>query len=133
MGDERVGQVLKFISHFKGARETFLHGCCYWFAWILQERFNNRGWMVDIFHDPIEGHFVARFIEDLSNEPDEPDPEARTYFFDISGNVSDIYKEEELESIDIMEITEERRWGRLMCACRELLDPPEYPELLQNS
>ena len=56
--------VIDFISHFKGAEETFLHGCCYWFAFILQERFHEHGYLVDIYHDPVVGHFVARFIRD---------------------------------------------------------------------
>lgn len=32
-------EILSFISEFAKARETFMTGCCYWFAWILQERF----------------------------------------------------------------------------------------------
>ena len=32
-------EILSFISEFAKAREPFMTGCCYWFAWILQERF----------------------------------------------------------------------------------------------
>lgn len=52
--------VLKFISKFKASNPTeieknFLYGNCYWFATILQERFNGV-----IMYYPIENHFVTR-------------------------------------------------------------------------
>ena len=31
--------ILDFIDRFKGSEEVFLHGCCYWFAHILNDRF----------------------------------------------------------------------------------------------
>lgn len=31
-------KILKFIARFKGCEKTFLHGCCYWFATILDEQ-----------------------------------------------------------------------------------------------
>lgn len=130
---ELIQEVLDFISHFKGAEDTFLHGCCYWFAWILRERFNNHGFYVDIYHDPVEGHFVARFIEQ-NPDPYEPlDPNAESRFFDIRGDVTNLYNEEELENLWVLELTENRRWGHLMCDCREFIDPDDkrYPEWLK--
>lgn len=47
--------ILHFISQFAAARETFLGGCCYWFAVILRERFE-----AEIYYDPIENHFVGK-------------------------------------------------------------------------
>lgn len=45
--------VLGFIKHFKGSEDVFLYGCCYWFAFILQERFGGT-----MMYEPIENHFV---------------------------------------------------------------------------
>jgi len=126
-------EVIDFIKHFKGSEDVFLHGCCYWFAWILKERFNEVGYIVDIFHDPIEGHFIARFIE----HPDPLEPADQTVpvrFFDIRGDVTDMYKQEDLENMWIMQLTEERRWGRLMADCREFISPDDhrYPAWLKS-
>lgn len=129
MGDKHVSEVLKFIEKFKDAKDTFLNGCCYWFAWILKFRFDGCGWLVDIFHDPVEGHFVARFIEDIT---DTPDPEASVYFFDVRGNVTGMYEEEELENMDVMRHTEERRWARLMCMCKDMICPEDWPDWLKD-
>lgn len=107
----------------------FLHGCCYWFAWILSERFSGHGYLVDIFHDPIEGHFLARFIYDAYTEP--PDGDAKAHFFDIRGDVTNLYKEDDLENVWLMSMYEERRYGRLMCDCREFLLPDVYPSWLK--
>lgn len=126
---DTLNDVSKFISHFKGAEGVFLNGCCYWFAYILKKRFSGSDYMVDIFHDPVEGHFVARFVYDTY--PDKINPDAEVRFFDIRGDVTDLYNEDSLENIEVMRNTEERRYGRLMCACRELLEPNEYPAWLQ--
>ena len=123
-------EVLDFISRFKGAEETFLSGCCYWFAYILKERFHEHGYLVDIFHDPVEGHFVARFIPDCKYNLLNPD--AKVYFFDIRGNVTDLYNEEQLENIWLMSFNEPFRYGRLMCDCREFIEPENYPYWLKN-
>lgn len=132
--NDAMQDVIDFISHFKGAEETFLHGCCYWFAWILKERFNEHGYLVEIYHEPIEGHFVAMFIR----EPDcewfkhvgNHDKEYR--FFDIRGDVTDLYNEDDLENVWVLQHTDERRWGRLMCDCREFIQPEDYPAWLKQ-
>lgn len=123
-------EVLDFIANFKGSEDVFLHGCCYWFAHILEERFNDRGYMVDIFHDPIEGHFIARFIEDFKYN--KPNPDTKIHFFDIRGDVTDLYNEEDLENVWVMQNIEEKRWGRLMCDCRDFISPDKYPVWLKN-
>lgn len=119
-------EVVRFIKNFHGAEDVFLHGCCYWFAWILKERFHEHGYLVDIFHEPVEGHFVARFIEN----PDPYKPfglSTDVRFFDIRGDVTDLYNEDDLENVWIMEKTEERRWRKLMCDCRDFISPDNYP------
>ena len=127
--------VVDFIAHFKGAEDVFLHGCCWWFARILQERFHEHGYLVDIFHEPIEGHFVARFIRDpglkwMSPETYHEPPEVK--FFDVRGDVTDLYNEDDLENVWLMSLNEERRWGRLMCDCRDFIQPDDYPAWLKQ-
>ena len=122
-----MSDVLNFIQHFKGARETFLHGCCYWFAMILRERFNDRGYLVDIFHEPVENHFVARFLYltcDVSFTP---------RFFDIRGDVTNLYDEDKLENMWIMEFDDQKRYTKLMCDCRDFIEPENYPAWLKNN
>lgn len=125
MSDNPNQEVLDFIAHFKEAEHTFLHGCCWWFAYILQERFSDNGYLVDIFHEPVEGHFVARFIRDDS------DPDAKAYFFDVRGDVTDLYSGKDLENMWLMSIHEERRYGRLMRDCKYFIEPANAPAWLK--
>ena len=67
--------VLCFIRQFKNAEETFLNGCCYWFAFILQERFGGT-----MMYEPVENHFVQEIGGRL---------------YDISGDVTEKYKNSE--------------------------------------
>lgn len=64
-------EVLWFINAFSGARATFLHGCCYWFGRILQERFGGR-----LLYCPVEGHFVT---------------EIGSRLYDVTGDVTAAY------------------------------------------
>ena len=114
-------EVINFIKHFEGSEDTFLHGCCYWFAHILQERFNDRGYIVEIFHEPIEGHFVARFIPTSNKDTNG------IRFYDIRGDVSDLYKIEDLENIWDVNVFEHKRFSKLMCDCRDFIEPEDYP------
>lgn len=122
-------EVLDFISHFKGAENTFLHGCCYWFAWILQERFDGRGYVVSIFHEPVAGHFIAGFLEDT----EYINADLKIKFFDVRGDVTDLYNEDDLESVFVLGQTDERRLGRLMCDCKYFISPEDkrYPHSLR--
>lgn len=84
---------IDFIEDFKkgypeAMEDTFLHGYCYWFAFILKERFNGI-----ICYEPIENHFVTLL----------PDGD----FYDIRGKLTetssfvdwDVYKKiDELET-----------------------------------
>lgn len=60
---------MKFIRRFtqggknRGTIETFTQGCCFWFAFVLRERFydpNDRNQNVDIMYDQIANHFGCR-------------------------------------------------------------------------
>lgn len=67
--------VEQFINVFKTYHEkeiynTFMFGCCYWFAVILKERFQG-----EIYYLPIDNHFITK----INNE-----------FYDISGKIEPI-------------------------------------------
>lgn len=98
-------KVLQFIGHFNGSEEVFLHGCCYWFAEILEQRF-----FVDakaaIKYEPVEGHFMTEI-------------DGRLY--DIRGDVTDMYGDKELYDLDEMrhDRDEHRKYWKLMRECRD--------------
>ena len=50
-------EVLDFIKHFELGKDCFLYGCCYWFAYILMERFH---WYYDCeyMYNIEENHFA---------------------------------------------------------------------------
>lgn len=52
-------EILQFINDFKkldlSIEILFMEGYCYWFAFILKERFNG-----DIWYFPIENHFITK-------------------------------------------------------------------------
>lgn len=76
-----------FISHFHkvsptdDVTEVFTLGCCYWFACIICNRFENAKMM----YDPIINHFVAQIGDRL---------------YDITGDVTDKYRVVEWEHFD---------------------------------
>lgn len=48
-----------FIRRFRGdAESVFTCGCCYWFSYILSERFWQDG--AFIVYDPVQNHFACR-------------------------------------------------------------------------
>ena len=51
--------------------ECFTQGCCYWFAFILKERFHGK-----IVYDPVIGHFACQIGNSV---------------YDIRGNIDKIY------------------------------------------
>ena len=57
-------EILDFINEFsffgKQVRECFTRGNCYWFAFILHERFGG-----DIMYNDVEGHFACRIKRKL--------------------------------------------------------------------
>jgi predicted RNase H-like HicB family nuclease len=48
-------EVLDFIYKFKSSASLFQHGMCYWFAFILKERFNGQ-----IYYHSIDNHFATK-------------------------------------------------------------------------
>ena len=66
--------IIKFINTFKGKYKdeivyVFTNGQCYWFSFILKERFNGEIWYV-----PVHNHFITKINE---------------RFYDITGEVID--------------------------------------------
>lgn len=55
-----MGEVISFIARFRNLSDTdeivdvFTRGCCYWFAFILCERFGGA-----MMYDPVANHFAA--------------------------------------------------------------------------
>ena len=72
-----VEQITNFINRFRILSKTdeivdvFTSGCCYWFAFILANRFSGT-----VMFDPVASHFVAEIGGDL---------------YDVTGNVTAIY------------------------------------------
>ena len=56
-----MSEVLKFIKKFQnpGTIDTFTKGCCYWFAFILDERFNWDAPCSGIMYNSIDNHFAT--------------------------------------------------------------------------
>jgi len=86
-------EVFKFIRRFtqgwknKGVIDTFTNGCCYWFAYILYERFyDHDAWRedVDIMYDQVENHFGCRIDG---------------FVYDIRGDVTNSYDWQEWSSV----------------------------------
>ena len=64
-----VGNFIKRFTEHESTSETFLNGCCYWFAYILYRRFlrqNSR-----IMYDQVENHFGTQIggrVYDISGD-----------------------------------------------------------------
>jgi hypothetical protein len=69
--------ILNFIKRFQneGTIKTFTEGCCYWFAKILDERFNFDMPESGIYYNEIDNHFATMI--DL-------------HLYDITGDLGDI-------------------------------------------
>lgn len=48
--------IRRFTEHGHQVEECFTQGCCYWFAWVLTERFPG----AEVVYDAISNHFAAR-------------------------------------------------------------------------
>lgn len=116
--EKMICEVLDFISHFKGSENMFLHGCCYWFAKILYDRFSSDekwlGWKIDIRYEPVEGHFVACFYNKSSRS---------SKYFDIRGDVTSVYADKELEQVEKLRVYDHKRYTHLMRDCRDFTAP----------
>lgn len=72
-----MNEVLTFIKRFQneGTVKTFTEGCCYWFAKILDERFNSFEYESGIWYNGIDNHFATLI---------------GTHLYDITGDLGDI-------------------------------------------
>ena len=100
-------RVLKFIKNFEGAQSTFLNGCCYWFAFILRERFGGC-----IFYEAVEWNFVWGWRGEL---------------YDVTGCVSEKYlRDEGVHLIDwaTYNVEDPSHYGRIArdCVLNEEID-----------
>ena len=101
--------ILHFIHNFDGATDVFLHGCCYWFAYILNAEFG-----LTVVYEPVEGHFMAKgiFGDGL-------------HLFDVRGDVSEKYKGAILHSMAWYEKNEPNWYKHIMRDCRHFLRPSD--------
>ena len=102
--------VLDFISHFKGSERVFLHGCCYWFARILFERFDNE-FGADIRYEPVQGHFVTQIA---------------TRFYDVCGDVTEKYRGKPMYYLADLRKEDSSYYRHLMRDCRDFKEEDEY-------
>ena len=96
-------KILQFISRFHGSEHVFLHGCCYWFAHILETRFLYTG-AVTIMHDPVEGHFITR----IGNR-----------YYDVRGDVTELYRGKPRYDLDELADEDSTMYRHLMRDCRD--------------
>lgn len=94
-------EVLNFIGKFHGSEDVFLHGCCYWFARILEERFSNYGAI--LAYEPHEGHFITTI-------------KGRAY--DVRGDVTHLYWGKTLYDMNQLLEWDLSLYVRLMRDCR---------------
>ena len=118
--------MLDFISHFKGSEDVFLHGCCYWFAWILYWRFRDSAakamWVKNIMYEPVQGHFIFG-VCDMKLFDGKTDK--NFMYFDVRGDVTDMYKGKELYTIRKMMDEMPDYYRRLMRDCRDFINPED--------
>ena len=101
--------VLRFIKRFHGSEDVFLHGCCYWFAMILNIHFYGK-YGAQIKYEPVEGHFVTRI---------------RGRYYDVRGDVTEEYRGKPMYDMYEMRSDDYKMYSRLMRDCRDFeeVDP----------
>lgn len=74
---EVIGFINRFTSNGTNTKiiETFLYGCCYWFAAILEQRFKD--FNAYIVYSVVDNHFATQIGDRV---------------YDISGDITDKYK-----------------------------------------
>lgn len=78
-----VGNFLERFHISSDVDDVFTKGCCYWFAWILLERFSKKHPI--LMYDSVDNHFGVMIGERV---------------YDITGDVTEKYSWEEWDSID---------------------------------
>lgn len=111
-------KIADFIAHFHGSEEVFLHGCCYWFADILWQRFHDEAYSCCIVYEPIEGHFLAEIRNSFYD---------KARYYDIRGDVTQEYSKPEhpIYPIGQIQTVDPKHFKRLMRDCRDFLPPEE--------
>mgnify|MGYP006379771933 CR=1 FL=1 len=89
--------VWHFIKTFAAAHDTFLYGNCYWFAFILQNRFNGT-----ILYDEIDNHYLC---------------EINGRIYDVRGEVTDFYSNVNLINWNDMLFKDPVLYKRLVRDC----------------
>lgn len=89
MSEELKTEIMRFINHFtfngrfSEVIDSFTCGNCYWFAYILYERFADL--YPEIVYDLVENHFATAI---------------RGRVFDITGDVTDQYTWVDWDKLD---------------------------------
>ena len=96
-------KILNFIGRFHGSEYVFLHGCCFWFAHILETEFLSTG-AVTIMYEPVEGHFITR----IGNR-----------YYDIRGDITELYRGKPMYNMDELACEDSSHYRRLMRDCRD--------------
>lgn len=108
--------ILDFIHRFQGSEETFLKGCCFWFSYILSNRFSQNEFKdsyTTILYDGVEGHFIYGIKDDS---------DMSWHYFDIRGDVTDIYKSRRLFAIEWIKKYDKIWYNHLMRDCRDFMN-----------
>ena len=97
-------EVLSFIDKFKnkGTINTFTEGCCYWFAFILLQRFNDKN--PKLMYDETMNHFgtaIGDTIYDITG--DVTDKYYWQYFEELKNNDSTLYNRLKKYCIDLID------------------------------
>ena len=97
-----MSKIIDFISRFKGSEHVFLYGCCYWFAFILSNRFYAE--YPEIMYEPVEGHFVTKI---------------NGRYYDVRGDVTDEYCIKSMYRLEDMAQGDSSWYRHLMRDCRD--------------
>lgn len=119
MEENKFQEVLDFISNFNQApcvEEMFMGGGCFWFANILKQRFHERGYIVEFYHDAVEGHFLAAFLKQNESYWDD-----KYTLFDIRGDVTDQYNIDDLDNLWQLSKDDPNYYLRLMRDCYDIV------------
>lgn len=103
-------KITRFIERFRGSEDVFLHGCCYWFAHILDYRFDMECDTV-IMYEPVEGHFVTK----IDN-----------HYYDVRGDVTELYRGKPMYDIYELHHEDSKLYDRLMRDCRDFKEDESY-------
>ena len=103
-------RITRFIERFRGGEDVFLHGCCYWFAHILDYRFDLEC-DTAIMYEPVEGHFITR----IDN-----------HFYDVRGDVTELYRGKPMYDICQLHHENSRLYDNLMRDCRDFEEAEDH-------